>query len=80
MLAYLWTVIADLYGDSAKINGRHNVSDQLRNLRKILNNYDFESLCSFFAENLWIKTTIFLHLFISEDFCNFGREGKIKKR
>ena len=27
MLAYLWTVIADLYGDSAKINGRHNVSD-----------------------------------------------------
>ena len=27
MLAYLWSVIADLYGDSAKINGRHNVSD-----------------------------------------------------
>jgi len=27
MLAYLWTVIADLYGDSAKINGRHNVTD-----------------------------------------------------
>ncbi len=25
MLSYLWTVIADLYGDSAKINGRHNV-------------------------------------------------------
>ena len=52
MLAYLWTVIADLYGDSAKINGRHNVSDQLHNLRQILNNYDFESLCNFFAENL----------------------------
>ena len=56
MLAFLWTVIADLYGDSAKINGRHNVSDQLRNLRQILNNYDFESLCSFFAENLWIQS------------------------
>jgi len=27
MLAYLWTVIADLYGDSAKINGRHNVTE-----------------------------------------------------
>ena len=27
MLTYLWTVIADLYGDSAKIYGRHNVSD-----------------------------------------------------
>lgn len=52
MLAYLWTVIADLYGDSAKINGRHNVSEQLRSLRAILNNYDFESLCSFFAANL----------------------------
>ena len=52
MLSYLWTVIADLYGDSAKINGRHNVSDQLRNLRQILNNYDFDSLCNFFAENL----------------------------
>jgi len=24
-LAYLWTVIADLYGDTAKIKGRHNV-------------------------------------------------------
>ena len=33
MLSYLWTVIADLYGDSAKINGRHNVTDQLRSLR-----------------------------------------------
>ena len=27
MLAYLWTVIADLYGDAAKINGRHNVTE-----------------------------------------------------
>ena len=49
MLAYLWTVIADLFQDAAKINGRHNVQDQLSNLRSILNNYDFESLCSFFA-------------------------------
>ena len=49
MLQYLWTVIADLYGDSAKINGRHNVSEQLRELRHILNNYDFDSLCNFFA-------------------------------
>ena len=27
MLSYLWTIIADLYGDSAKIYGRHNVSE-----------------------------------------------------
>ena len=27
MLAYLWTIIADLYGDAAKINGRHNVTE-----------------------------------------------------
>lgn len=27
MLAYIWTVIADFYGDSAKINGRHNVTE-----------------------------------------------------
>ena len=52
MLAYLWTVIADLYGDAAKINGRHNVSEQLRSLRTILNNYDFETLCAFFAQSL----------------------------
>ena len=25
MLAYLWTVIADLYGDAAKTQGRHVV-------------------------------------------------------
>ena len=52
MLAYLWTIIADLYGDAAKINGRHNVSDQLRSLRQILNNYDFQVLCDFFAANV----------------------------
>ena len=49
MLSYLWTVIADLYGDSAKINGRHNVTDQLRSLRQILNNYDLDSLLMFFS-------------------------------
>ena len=49
MLAYLWTVIADLYGDSAKIYGRHNVQDQLNTLKQTLNNYDFDSLCNFFA-------------------------------
>ena len=52
MLAYLWTVIADLYGDTAKINGRHNVSEQLRTLRGILNNYDFDTLCNFFSASL----------------------------
>ena len=52
MLAYLWTVIADLYGDAAKINGRHNVSEQLKQLRGLLNNYDFETLSHFFASTL----------------------------
>ena len=29
-LGYLWSVIADLFGDTSKIKGRHNVGDQLR--------------------------------------------------
>ena len=49
MLAYLWTIIADLYGDAAKINGRHNVTEQLKQLRSLLNNYDFNTLSNFFA-------------------------------
>ena len=52
MLAYLWTVIADLYGDAAKRNGRHNVQEQLKQLRVLLNNYDFEALSNFFAKTL----------------------------
>jgi len=30
ILSYMWTVIADLYGDAAKIKGRSNISDSLK--------------------------------------------------
>ena len=30
ILAYMWTVIADLYGDSAKIKGRQDVTESLK--------------------------------------------------
>lgn len=52
MLAYLWTVIADLYGDAAKRRGRHNVQEQLKQLKVLLNNYDFDVLGNFFASTL----------------------------
>jgi len=29
LLAYLWSVICDLYGDTAKIKGHHNVSGEI---------------------------------------------------
>ena len=38
MLSFLWSVIADLFGDASKIHGRHNVSDKLRQLRELLSN------------------------------------------
>lgn len=53
MLAFLWSVIADLFGDSCKINGRHNVGDQLKQLRDLLvNRYSKQSLLEFFKVNL----------------------------
>lgn len=36
MLSYLWTIVTDLYGDMSKIQGRHNVVDQIRRLREML--------------------------------------------
>lgn len=36
MLSYLWTVLTDLYGDVSKIQGRHNVTDQIKRLRELL--------------------------------------------
>jgi len=36
MLSYLWTIVTDLYGDMSKIQGRHNVADQIRRLREML--------------------------------------------
>ena len=30
ILAYMWTVIADLYGDAAKIKGRQDVTESLK--------------------------------------------------
>ena len=36
MLNYLWAIITDLYGDMSKIQGRHNVSEQIRRLRDLL--------------------------------------------
>ncbi len=41
-LNYLWGVIADLYTDTAKIKGRHNVQSKMGVLRQILNNYNYE--------------------------------------
>jgi len=44
MLAYLWTIIADLYGDAAKTQGKHHVNEQLKQLRVILNGYSYEGM------------------------------------
>ena len=53
MLSFLWSVIADLFGDASKIHGRHNVSDKLRQLRELLSNrYSREGLIEFFKVNL----------------------------
>jgi hypothetical protein len=43
-LTYLWGIIADLYTDTAKIKGRHNVQSKMGMLKQILNNYNYESL------------------------------------
>ena len=53
MLAYLWSVIADLFGDASKIMGRHNVTEKLRQLKDLLSNrYSNEGLIEFFKVNL----------------------------
>lgn len=44
----MWTVIADLYGDAAKIKGRQNIMDSLKQLRHLLTNYQYDSLKEFF--------------------------------
>jgi hypothetical protein len=51
-LQFIWTIIADLYGDYAKVRGKHNVDAQMRQLKTILNNYNFETLQSFFLHGL----------------------------
>jgi len=53
MLSFLWSVIADLFGDASKIQGRHNVSDKLRQLRELLGSrYSKEGLIEFFKVHL----------------------------
>lgn len=41
-LTYMWGIIADLYMDTAKIKGRHNVQTKMPQLKQLLNNYNFE--------------------------------------
>ena len=41
-LTYLWGIIADLYTDTAKIKGRHNVGGKMGTLKQLLNNYNYE--------------------------------------
>jgi len=48
----LWGIIADLYIDTAKIKGHHNVSNQMGTLRAILNQYNFEELQEFFKHSM----------------------------
>jgi hypothetical protein len=40
----MWGIIADLFMDTAKIKGRHNVQTKMPQLRQLLNNYNFEQL------------------------------------
>ena len=47
-LTYMWGIIADLYMDTAKIKGRHNVQSRMPQLKALLNNYNFEQLIEFF--------------------------------
>ena len=43
-LSYLWGIIADLYVDTAKIKGFHNVQYKMGQLKHILNNYNYNDL------------------------------------
>jgi hypothetical protein len=47
-LSYLWGILADLYVDTAKIKGFHNVQQRMQTLKQILNNYNFQDLQGFF--------------------------------
>lgn len=47
-LNYLWGIIVDLYVDTAKIKGYHNVQAKMPVLKNILNNYNFHDLLAFF--------------------------------
>jgi hypothetical protein len=49
-LSYLWGIIADLYVDTAKIKGFHNVQARMGQLKQILNNYNQEILTQFFTQ------------------------------
>jgi len=49
-LSYLWGIIADLYVDTAKIKGFHNVQQKMSTLKQILNNYNREALLQFFKQ------------------------------
>ncbi|CDW85212.1 bardet-biedl syndrome 7 protein [Stylonychia lemnae] len=50
-LTYLWGIIADLYMDTAKIKGHHNVGSRITQLKQILNQYNYEELVSFFKHS-----------------------------
>lgn len=51
-LSYLWGIIADLYIDSAKIKGHHNVQNKMGNLKAILNQYNYNDTVAFFKNTL----------------------------
>lgn len=51
-LSYLWGIIADLYVDTAKIKGFHNVQQKMGQLKHILNNYSEQDLFQFFGQLL----------------------------
>lgn len=50
-LTYLWGIIADLYMDTAKIKGQHNVGNRMATLKQILNQYNYQELLEFFAKS-----------------------------
>ena len=50
-LTYMWGIIADLYMDTAKIKGRHNVQTKMPTLKQILNNYNYQNLQEFFMQS-----------------------------
>ncbi len=50
-LTYIWGIIADLYMDTSKIKGIHNVHSKMQQLKAILNNYNFESVINFFMQS-----------------------------
>lgn len=51
-LKYMWGIIADLYIDTAKIKGHHNVSNKMGALKQILNQYNYQELVQFFKNSI----------------------------